>query len=250
MTILAEVEAIVNSRPLSYVSPSDLEEPLTPSHLLVGRRLLSLPDSSYYEWEMGDETFMTTPEALNRRMVLLNGLMQMFWQRWKSGYLLELRNSHKAEKRNLKCEMIAERDIVLVHEDLVKRGFWKIRLVIEVIPGRDDAVRGAMVKVCSGENCSLLRRPIQCLYPLESSCSEWRVSKDLGSESGLFEANDRLVVDESSVPNDLTTPIKNVCSEDAVTQCQLGDVSEIEEGNPTARPLHAVKQQLWMFCRK
>ena len=35
-TVLAEVEAIINSRPLSYISSDDLEEPLTPSHLLTG----------------------------------------------------------------------------------------------------------------------------------------------------------------------------------------------------------------------
>lgn len=36
-TVLIEVESIINSRPLSYVSSGDLEEPLTPSHLLMGR---------------------------------------------------------------------------------------------------------------------------------------------------------------------------------------------------------------------
>ena len=44
LTALTEVEMIVNSRPLSYVSTEDIEEPLTPSHLLVGQRILSLPD--------------------------------------------------------------------------------------------------------------------------------------------------------------------------------------------------------------
>ena len=44
LTVIIEVEGIVNSRPILYVSSSDLEEPLTPSHLLIGRRLLNLPD--------------------------------------------------------------------------------------------------------------------------------------------------------------------------------------------------------------
>ncbi len=44
LTAITEVEAVINSRPLSYISMDDLEEPLTPSHLLVGRRILSLPD--------------------------------------------------------------------------------------------------------------------------------------------------------------------------------------------------------------
>ena len=36
---VTEVGAIINSRPLSYLTPDDLEEPLTPSHLLMGRRV-------------------------------------------------------------------------------------------------------------------------------------------------------------------------------------------------------------------
>ena len=45
LTAVTEVEAVINSRLLLYVSADDLEEPLTPSHLLVGRRLLNLPDN-------------------------------------------------------------------------------------------------------------------------------------------------------------------------------------------------------------
>ena len=41
LTAVVEIEAVVNSRPLSYAS---FTEPLTPSHLVVGRRLLNLPD--------------------------------------------------------------------------------------------------------------------------------------------------------------------------------------------------------------
>jgi len=42
-TMLAEVEAVLNSRPLSYVHNDASEpQPLTPSHFLVGKRLTSL----------------------------------------------------------------------------------------------------------------------------------------------------------------------------------------------------------------
>ena len=54
VTAVAEVEMILNSRPLSYVSTEDLKEPLTPSHLLMGRRVLSLPDPSYVHPEDDD----------------------------------------------------------------------------------------------------------------------------------------------------------------------------------------------------
>ena len=46
LILVVETEAVLNSRPLSYISSDDLEEPLTPSHLLIGYRVLSLPDPS------------------------------------------------------------------------------------------------------------------------------------------------------------------------------------------------------------
>ena len=39
-TAIVDIEAIINYRPLSYVSSNDTGEPLTPSHLLVGCRIL------------------------------------------------------------------------------------------------------------------------------------------------------------------------------------------------------------------
>ena len=48
LNIITEVEAVVNSRLSSYLSAEDLNEPLTPSHLMLGRRLLSLPNNLLY----------------------------------------------------------------------------------------------------------------------------------------------------------------------------------------------------------
>ena len=39
-TVTSEVEAIVNSRPLTYIYEDEVEEVLTPSHFYYGRRLL------------------------------------------------------------------------------------------------------------------------------------------------------------------------------------------------------------------
>ena len=57
LTVVTEIEAVINSRPLSYVSGEDFEEPLTPSHLLVGRRILNLPDHIGYLCDPDDEEF-------------------------------------------------------------------------------------------------------------------------------------------------------------------------------------------------
>ena len=131
-TLLVEVEAIVNSWPLTFVSPNNLEEPLTPSHLLTGCRLLSLPDNRDYKQET-DKTFTTSSETLNKRMVLMNRLLQLFWKRWRSEYLLELRTAHVPQgPASTGRKTIAEGDVVIVHDEQEKRGFWKIGLVLGI----------------------------------------------------------------------------------------------------------------------
>ena len=48
LTGVAEVEAIVNSSPLTYLTTDDLDKPVTPSHLISGLRLLSVPEYLCY----------------------------------------------------------------------------------------------------------------------------------------------------------------------------------------------------------
>lgn len=47
-TLVVGNEAVLNSRPLTCIDTDDLEEPLTPSHLLLRYRVISLPDPSTY----------------------------------------------------------------------------------------------------------------------------------------------------------------------------------------------------------
>ena len=56
-TVLAEVEAVMNSRPLTYLYSDDINEALSPSHLIFGKRLLTLPDNIVHPEEIDD-----TPE--------------------------------------------------------------------------------------------------------------------------------------------------------------------------------------------
>ena len=50
-TLLAEIEAIINCRPLTFVydDSEGISYALTPSHLLYGHRLATSPSASHYE---------------------------------------------------------------------------------------------------------------------------------------------------------------------------------------------------------
>ena len=167
LTVVTEVEAILNSRPISYVSSEDIEEPLTPSHLLCGRRLLSLPNAISDNGK-DDPDWQPNKNDLNRKRVHLESLIGHFWKRWHNEYLLELRESHRLRlKGTSKRQVICVGDVVVVRDD-TPRVSWRIGRVEGLIEGEDHQVRGATIRMSSkGMKPSRLRRPIQALIPLE-----------------------------------------------------------------------------------
>ena len=94
LTGVAEVEAILNSRPLTYLTTDDIDEPITPSHLISGVRLLSMPDHL-----CGQDPEEFTPNSsrliMNKRIKYLSTTLDHFWAQWRKEYLLELRESHR-----------------------------------------------------------------------------------------------------------------------------------------------------------
>jgi len=81
-TALAEIEAVLNSRPLSYVSGDDMEEPITPSHLIIGRRILDLPDNLDYVCDLNDNEFTLDTSQATNRVKHLNHVLNHFWKWW------------------------------------------------------------------------------------------------------------------------------------------------------------------------
>ena len=167
-TAITEIEAIINSRPLSYVHPDDFEQPLTPSHLLVGRRLLSLPDHLTCLGLEDDEDFDLSPQSIHRRVKHLNSTINHFWKRWSHEYLLNLRDSHRQQDKQQSNRSATPGDIVVVHDEDLPRGCWKLARIQSLIVGRDGIARGAVVRVASSSGSpTILQRPLQKLYPLE-----------------------------------------------------------------------------------
>lgn len=116
LTVLVEVEGTLNSRPLTYDEDNPAEEVLTPSHLIYGRGIQSLPEVREEEDEYGEGR-----EAYARRYKYLGKKLHHFWRRWQREYLLALRERHEGRTAS-KGRSAKEGDVVIVHEDGVKRG--------------------------------------------------------------------------------------------------------------------------------
>ena len=150
VTSLAEIESVINSRPLTYMSASDMEEPLTPSHLIVGRRIHNLPDHLSHLDDLEDEEFLLNQTQLTRRMKHLANVLNHFWNRWRSEYLSELREvySYTARRQSKsKHSLVSVGDVVVVHDEHLPRGLWKLGKIVSVMKGRDGYIQGATVRI-------------------------------------------------------------------------------------------------------
>ncbi len=192
LTLVVKVESVLNSRPLTYVSSEDMEEPLTPSHLLIGYRILSLPDPTVHS-DDPDVYSSDPPEALSRRMCHLTKTLQKFWKRWKREYLLELREHHHTRLARGETRDLMVGEIVTVYDEGRPRGLWRLGRIQELIHGVDDVVRGGKVKVVSSKgSMKILRRPIQHVYPLEVYQSSHENIEKVPEVDATLEANDDL----------------------------------------------------------
>ena len=121
LTLVLEVEAILNSHPLTYISS---EEPLTPSHLLVGYRIMTLPDPTVPDDDDDDPEY--SPENLTRRATHLAKTLERFWKRWKREYLLELREHHRSQAGKGIAYSVEKGKVVTVYDEGHQRGLWRL----------------------------------------------------------------------------------------------------------------------------
>ena len=112
----------------------------------------------------------------SRRFRYLARMRSNFWNRWRKENLTDLREHHRSKKeRHVKVSI---GNVVLVHEDKVKRSNWKMGKVLELIVGKDGVVRGTKLKLINKGKPVIVSRAVQKLYALEVS----RVMKELSED--------------------------------------------------------------------
>ena len=85
---------------------------------------------------------------------------------WQREYLFALRERHERRTAS-KGGSARKGNVVVVQEDGVKTGNWKMGVIDGLIRGRDNEVRRAHVRITTSGRVANLTRPVQKLYPIE-----------------------------------------------------------------------------------
>ena len=153
VTLMTEVEGILNSRPLVPLMLHDSEEePLTPNHLLLLRGNPNLPPG----------TFDTNSCYTRRHWAQVQFLANQFWRRWAKEFLPNLLQRQKWFNRNRNFEV---GDVVLLVEDMQHRSNWLVGRVIRTLTDKEGLVRVVQVKARN----TVLTRPVTKLCLIEKT---------------------------------------------------------------------------------
>ncbi|XP_076857275.1 uncharacterized protein LOC143511532 [Brachyhypopomus gauderio] len=146
-TLMAEVTAIINSRPLVSVSSDpDVPQILTPTMLLTQKQSVLPPPGIFTEKDLYKQQWRQVQR-----------LADEFWNRWKREYLHILQLRHKWQESS---PNITKGDVVLLKDDRTCRNDWPLALITDTFPGSDGKVRRIEVKVIKDGAAKKLLRPV------------------------------------------------------------------------------------------
>ena len=168
-TLLTEVEAVLNDRPLTYQT-NDISDspPLSPSVLLHGRQLTTVPHPTVDDNILEDPDFQPPGHAALSRLAEQHSLLlQHFWSQWTSEYLTALREHHSLSQSQdaRQASPVRVGTVVLIHDE-TPRLQWKSAVVTRLLPSADGIVRTVELRTSTG---LVTTRPVARLYPLEVS---------------------------------------------------------------------------------
>ena len=213
-TLLAEIAATVNSRPLTY-----LDDEVSSQRILRPIDFLQPPDEEVRKHEMEpvtatDET-SKTGQNLSATWQANQSQINKFWRLWNEDYLHSLREIPLKHKKVWSTSKLQPKkgQVVLVEEKNQPRNKWKIGIIASTVESADGEVRRAEIRL---PNQSVLRRPVTQLYPLEDSL----IKENHMDQTG--ETNDDKM--EQKVSED---------KEDEVSRTETADESDAKDAEKT-----------------
>ena len=133
LTLLKEIKSILNNFTLIVVYYGELIQPLTPNKLFYERSINT---------EVSDNNNKEPAHDITRRYIFTKKLFEHFKTRWTNKYLKKLREHHyNRETKHMVHPIVG--DVVLLHDNVLKRCDWKIGKIAELVISNDKSVRAA-----------------------------------------------------------------------------------------------------------
>ncbi|XP_077369860.1 uncharacterized protein LOC144014155 [Festucalex cinctus] len=157
LTLMAEIVAIINARPLVPIS-SDPDSPflLTPASLLTQKVCTYPPPPRTFD----------SKDLHRQQWRQVQHLANIFWNRWRREYLPTLQSRGKWQDIH---PNLNEGDLVLLKDSQVKRNEWPMALVIKTFPDRDGKIRKVELKVTRSGSAKTFLRPVSETILLKSA---------------------------------------------------------------------------------
>ena len=192
LTLLKEVEAVINTRPLVCLDDDVHVTPLTPAHFLGQSTNVGIPDVSCApddEYVPHMYKKMSSKQHLLERWKTGQQHLNSFWKVWSEEYLLSLRERHQRapsmkQSRVASSPIPSINDIVIVKDNNRPRNAWKMGKIVQLNSSEDKEIRSAKLKLGNGK---FITRPIVMLYPIE--CSAGIDDNDLDDRPSLKRAS-------------------------------------------------------------
>lgn len=232
-TVIKEVEAVVNTRPLTHVG-EDLDYVLKPADFLSLGKCLTMNLKKDLAIQSESATKRDLVEGWKRGQNIVNEFKEMFMGQ----YLLSLREryKHSARQPRVKTDKMPQvGDIVQIKSDARNRENWKVGKISSLIRSEDGECRVARVKVGDTE----FTRSIAHLYPLEAEVDNTEIeTTPMPAPTEVEELHEPSTLDKTpvastpegilEVPMDLeeTSEIPAKPTENPVS----GEDREVEEG--------------------
>ena len=164
ITLLSDIQNVINSRPLSYFSSTSNDlTPLTPNSFLKIHSNSALAIKSNKD-DRDPDFNAPSRDNLIASLDNVNSKFEYFRSLWYDSYLLSLREFSRDLFQTDWINRIKVNDIVLIKHPSKPRVFWQMGRVMDVIIGDDNIIRVARVRTPSG---AVQLYPVCSLYPLE-----------------------------------------------------------------------------------
>lgn len=157
LTLLAQIEAILNSRPLYTITDDPTDSPvITPAHFIIGEPLIMPPPIS---------SPPKTDFSLQRVRRERQRMVESFWHSWSADYVTSLLPRKKWTKVQVETKI---GQLVLVKDDNLPPAQWQMGKIVELLPSKsDENSRSVVIQMPNGRKFTRAVQKI-CILPTEA----------------------------------------------------------------------------------